>query len=64
VIAVRSEYPFEIVTGVVLPVHLHATWALPEQGRHFAARWTLSKQKLFVCVPPGVRVFTSRAQKM
>jgi len=40
---VRVRHPFEIVSWVVLPDHLHMIWTLPEGESDFSTRWNLVK---------------------
>jgi putative transposase len=40
---VRERRPFETIAICILPDHLHALWALPENDADFAARWSLIK---------------------
>jgi putative transposase len=40
---VRERRPFETIAICILPDHLHALWALPEDDSDFAARWSLIK---------------------
>ena len=37
--ATRAERPFAIEAWVVLPVHLHCVWTLPEGDADFSTRW-------------------------
>src|SRR5882757_4119085 len=41
--AVQESRPFETVAICVLPDHIHAVWALPEDDKDFATRWGLIK---------------------
>ncbi len=41
--AVRERRPFETIAICILPEHLHALWALPEEDSDFAVRWNLIK---------------------
>jgi putative transposase len=41
--AVQQRRPFETVAICVLPDHLHAVWALPEDDADFSTRWSLIK---------------------
>ena len=40
---VKERRPFETVAICILPDHIHAVWALPEDNPDFATRWTLIK---------------------
>jgi putative transposase len=40
---VQERRPFETIAICVLPDHVHALWALPENDRDFASRWNLIK---------------------
>ena len=52
----REHFPFEIVAWVVLPDHMHALWALPENDGDYAVRWAMIKrlaaQALRNAMPP------------
>lgn len=39
----QSRRPFETVAICILPDHLHAIWALPEDDDDFSIRWSLIK---------------------
>ena len=39
----HERYPFRIDAFVVLPDHIHAIWALPEDDADFSTRWSLIK---------------------
>lgn len=41
----RRERPFEIVTWVVLPDHVHCIWRLPVGDRDFSTRWGAIKSR-------------------
>ncbi|AWM05351.1 transposase [Bradyrhizobium symbiodeficiens] len=41
--AVLQRRPFETIAICVLPDHLHAIWALPEDDSDFSSRWSLIK---------------------
>jgi putative transposase len=41
--AVQQRRPFETVAICILPDHLHAVWALPEDDADFSTRWSLIK---------------------
>jgi putative transposase len=40
---VQREHPFTMDAVVVLPVHLHALWTLPEGDGNYGKRWGLVK---------------------
>nr|VFJ77058.1 MAG: putative transposase [Candidatus Kentron sp. FM]VFJ77193.1 MAG: putative transposase [Candidatus Kentron sp. FM]VFK16767.1 MAG: putative transposase [Candidatus Kentron sp. FM] len=40
---VRHRHPFEIITWVVLPDHLHTIWRMPDEDTDYPARWALIK---------------------
>nr|WP_283816379.1 transposase [Bradyrhizobium liaoningense] len=40
---IQKRRPFETVAICVLPDHLHAIWALPEDDPDFSSRWNLIK---------------------
>jgi putative transposase len=41
--AVQQRRPFETIAICVLPDHIHAVWALPEDDADFSSRWSLIK---------------------
>jgi putative transposase len=41
--AVKDRRPFETVAICILPDHVHAIWALPENDADFSTRWSLIK---------------------
>jgi putative transposase len=41
--AVRDRRPFETIAICILPDHIHAIWALPEDDPDFSTRWNLIK---------------------
>jgi putative transposase len=41
--AVQQRRPFETIAICVLPDHVHALWALPENDEDFSTRWSLIK---------------------
>ncbi len=41
--AVQERQPFETVAICILPDHLHAIWALPDNDTDFSQRWSLIK---------------------
>jgi len=42
---VRRERPFEIVSWVLLPEHLHTVWTLPQGDEAYSIRWTQIKER-------------------
>jgi putative transposase len=50
--AARRRDPFETIAICVLPDHLHAIWALPEDDADFSRRWSLIKHD-FSCGLPA-----------
>ncbi|MDA9422979.1 transposase [Bradyrhizobium sp. CCBAU 53380] len=47
--------PFETVAICILPDHLHAIWALPEDDQDFSSRWNLIKGGFSRGLEPGKR---------
>jgi putative transposase len=41
--AARRRDPFDTIAGCILPDHLHAIWALPQDDADFSRRWSLIK---------------------
>ncbi|HEX5354098.1 MAG TPA: transposase [Rhodanobacteraceae bacterium] len=60
---VKRHHPFEIVAWVVLPEHMHAIWALPEDDRDFSGRWSLIKSSFSRAIARTEAVSASRAGK-
>jgi putative transposase len=60
---VRSAHPFEIISMVVMPDHLHAVWELPAGDADFATRWTLIKAGFSRRLPRDERISASRRSK-
>ena len=58
---VKQRHPFEIVAWVVLPEHMHAIWALPENDNDFSERWSLIKSGFSRAVARRETVSPSRA---
>jgi REP element-mobilizing transposase RayT len=48
--SVQERQPFETIAICILPDHLHAIWALPENDTDFSLRWSLIKKRLFTRV--------------
>src|SRR3974390_885705 len=61
--AVRLRHAFAIDAIVVLPDHLHAIWALPEDVFDFALRWRLIKATFSRASPSREPVSASRLCK-
>ena len=40
---VQERRPFETIAVCILPDHIHAVWALPEDDQDFSIRWNLIK---------------------
>jgi putative transposase len=47
--------PFETIAICVLPDHLHALWALPDNDSDFASRWSLIKSNFSRAIEPRSR---------
>ncbi|TMJ48030.1 MAG: transposase [Alphaproteobacteria bacterium] len=41
--SVQNGRPFETIAICILPDHIHAVWALPEDDADFSTRWSLIK---------------------
>jgi putative transposase len=41
--SVQHSRPFETIAICILPDHIHAVWALPENDADFSMRWSLIK---------------------
>ena len=52
---VQQRRPFETIAVCVLPDHIHALWALPEDDADFSTRWSLIKSKFSRGLDPGSR---------
>jgi putative transposase len=50
-----ERHPFETIAICVLPDHLHALWALPENDSDFASRWSLIKSNFSRGIAPERR---------
>ena len=59
----RSSKPFEIVSIVILPNHLHTVWKMPEDDADFAGRWRMIKGLFSRAVPPGEPRSESRMRR-
>jgi putative transposase len=53
--AVQRRRPFETIAICVLPDHVHALWALPEDDADFSARWSLIKSGFSRGLDPQAR---------
>jgi putative transposase len=51
----RERCPFETIAICILPDHLHALWALPENDSDFASRWSLIKSNFSRGIKPQPR---------
>ncbi|MCL2830273.1 MAG: transposase [Betaproteobacteria bacterium] len=60
---VKQAHPFDILAWVVLPDHLHAIWALPENDPDCATRWMLIKAGFSRGIPQGEWIRASRRHK-
>nr|WP_315472170.1 transposase [uncultured Undibacterium sp.] len=60
IVKVRASHPFEIDAWVLLPVHLHCIWTLPEGDADFSTRWRLIKREVTVAV--GANYFREEFQ--
>jgi putative transposase len=58
-----KQRPFEIVAWVVLPDHMHAIWALPENDSDYATRWAAIKTRFSRSLPRAERVSDSRTKR-
>jgi putative transposase len=47
----KQRLPFETIAICILPDHLHAIWALPENDADFARRWNLIKSGFSRALP-------------
>jgi putative transposase len=52
---VRECRPFDTIAISILPDHLHALWALPENDSDFASRWSLIKGNFSPGIESGAR---------
>ncbi|TYO68343.1 transposase [Bradyrhizobium hipponense] len=59
---IQQRRPFETVAVCVLPDHLHAIWALPEDDLDFSSRWNLIKGGFSRGLETGPRT-TSKLRK-
>ena len=60
---VQHAHPFKIVAMVVLPDHLHATWALPSGDSNYPLRWALIKAGFSRLLEPIECISESRRRK-
>jgi len=61
-IALR-RYPFETIAACVLPDHLHAIWALPDDDADFSRRWSLIKSEFSRELPANFGRSPSKLRK-
>ena len=61
--AVQQKRPFETIAICVLPDHLHAIWALPDDDADFAMRWNLIKAGFSRSMDSGGRRSPSKLAK-
>ena len=61
--ALRRSHPFEESTWVVLPNHLHASWALPDDDHDFATRWMMVRQSFSRHLRAGERISDPRRRR-
>jgi putative transposase len=50
---VRERRPFEVEAQVVMPDHIHAIWALPDDDCDYPTRWRLIKEAFTRAYGPG-----------
>jgi putative transposase len=60
---VQQRRPFETVAICVLPDHVHAVWALPEDDGDFSSRWSLIKSGFSRGLDPGSRSASKAAKR-
>jgi putative transposase len=60
---IRQSHPFEIISMVILPDHLHAIWRLPEGDADFPLRWSLIKAGFSRAIPKIEAIGHSRKMK-
>ncbi len=49
----QSRYPFELVAVCLMPDHIHAIWALPDEDTDYDKRWNFRFIREFRETPPG-----------
>jgi putative transposase len=64
---VQSSHPFEMLSIVLLPDHLHCIWKMAETDDNFSVRWSMIKRKFTKLWLSGggrdVRVSASRTKR-
>src|SRR4051794_38788732 len=60
---VQQTRPFETIAICVLPDHLHALWAMPENDADFSTRWSLIKSGFSRGLRPANSRSTSKISK-
>jgi len=61
--SVQKRLPFETIAICILPDHLHAIWALPQDDANFPLRWNLIKGGFSRGLPTVVRPTASKLAK-
>ena len=51
----KARRPFQVVTIVVLPDHLHCLWQLPDGDSDFSNRWRIIKTAFSRYIPASLR---------
>jgi putative transposase len=41
--SIQSTHPFELISYVIMPDHIHTIWQLPEEDSDYSGRWMLIK---------------------
>lgn len=59
----RRRDPFETIAICLLPDHLHAIWALPENDADFSRRWSLIKHDFSCGLPASFERSPSKRAK-
>jgi putative transposase len=60
---IQQDYPFETIAICVLPDHLHALWAMPEDDADFSKRWSLIKSGFSRGLSPSYSRSASKISK-
>ena len=60
---VKQRRSFHILGWVVLPEHMHAIWAMPDQDSDYSTRWRLIKQRFSRSIESREAVRPSRQHK-
>ena len=60
---IQRRRPFETIAICVLPNHVHALWALPEDDVDFSARWSLIKSGFSRGLDPQRRSMSKVAKR-